>query len=441
MVSVVARWAAWFADDAVSAHRTLRAAVERAGGPLYEPVSGGSGEVEVCFVYFGQATTVSLSCQLAGPVPAPMTRLDGDSQSVWMLAVQAPAGTAIPYQFVIDDPLHGVTVTDLMQLLADDEQGYLEAVTEQQQRKVADPANPRRIAPQAALATGDDPNAVPPPRWESVLDLAPGRPTAATANRTEPVREGHLRSEVLGNERRVVVRSTGDLQDPPEGWLLVALDGDLFDGPWGLLDAAHERAALGQLPLITSVAVHNASLTARAAEMTGRDELATMLADELPAWLDEQHIAMPGPARTILAGISATGLAAAHTAFQHPEVYGNVLSCSGGFIAGPAADAGSWYGLGSSSEPEWLTRRIATEPARPVRFWLDVGLLEHDPMPQTPGLSILAANRHLRTVLQARGYDVTLHQFPGGHDLVHWQHTLLDGLCHLTTHHEPAPGG
>ncbi|WP_017974843.1 alpha/beta hydrolase-fold protein [Actinopolyspora halophila] len=441
MVSVIARWTESFAEDATAAQRSLREAVEHAGGPLCEPVAG-SGEVEVCFVWFGQATTVSLSCQLLGSVPAPMTRLDADDQPVWMLATQAPPGTTIPYQFVIDDPLHGVPVEALMRMLADDERSYFEAVAEQQRRKVADPANPRSIAPQTALMTGDDPRTVPPERWESVLDLAPGRPTAAATSRTESTRNFRLRSEALDNDRRVVVRSTASAQESSGRWLLVALDGDLFDGPWGLLDAVHERSAHGELPPIDSVAIYNASLAARATEMIGRDEMATMLADELPGWLRDRRITVPGPARTIVAGVSATGLAAAHTAFQRPDVYGNVLSCSGGFTAGPAEESGTWYGLGSSSEPEWLTRRVATEPPSPVRFWLDVGLLEHTPMPQTPGLSILAANRHLRTVLRARGYDVTLHQFPGGHDLVHWQHTVLDGVQHLTTSkHHPAETG
>lgn len=429
-MSSVKRWQEAFLRDPDAAEVELRAAAEKAGGPLRAAATDAS-HVELGFVWFGPAETVSLSCQLLGLVPAPMHRL-GD-RPVWMLTVEAPADVAVPYQFVIDDPLHGLDVAALMQLLADDQAGYLQALAEQQERRRSDPANPSRLAPQAALMSGGDPAAVPVDRWESVLDLVPGRPTASDARPDGTRWSGTLSSTVLDNERTVAVRRTDHRAgDEANRWLLVALDGDLVDGPWGLLDAVHEHSGAGDLPPITSVAVHNADLAARAVEMVGRDEVATMLSEELPRWLDDHGIVVPAPARTIVAGISATGLAAAHAAIEHPEVYGNVLSCSGGFIAGDPDEAGRWYGLGARGEPEWLTRRLAVEPVRPVRFWLDAGLLERDPMPQTPGLSILAANRHLRTVLTARGYDVALHEFPGGHDLAHWQRTFVLGVRHLT---------
>ena len=41
------------------------------------------------------------------------------------------------------------------------------------------------------------------------------------------------------------------------------------------------------------------------------------------------------------------------------------------------------------------------------------------------------ASRHLRDVLTAKGYPVTLREFPGGHDPYHWEGALPDALVAL----------
>ena len=45
--------------------------------------------------------------------------------------------------------------------------------------------------------------------------------------------------------------------------------------------------------------------------------------------------------------------------------------------------------------------------------------------------TIVAAIRHLRDVLRAKGYDVTYREVGGGHDYVHWRAMLADGLMTL----------
>ena len=65
----------------------------------------------------------------------------------------------------------------------------------------------------------------------------------------------------------------------------------------------------------------------------------------------------------------------------------------------------------------------------PLRFWLNVGLLERHPMPVD--VSNLAANRSMRDVLRARGYPVAYQEFPGGHDYFWWVESLGDGLIDL----------
>jgi enterochelin esterase-like enzyme len=121
-------------------------------------------------------------------------------------------------------------------------------------------------------------------------------------------------------------------------------------------------------------------------------------------------------ARTIVGGASLGGVAAAFAALHRPDLFRRVLAQSGAF----------WL-AGDDGEHEWLARQFAARPAVPIRFYLDVGLRETVPAPGD-GPSNLIANRHLRTVLRAKSYDVHYAEFNGGHNFIAWQGTLSDGL-------------
>jgi enterochelin esterase family protein len=63
----------------------------------------------------------------------------------------------------------------------------------------------------------------------------------------------------------------------------------------------------------------------------------------------------------------------------------------------------------------------------PIQFYLDVGVYEDRGM----GISSLRVVRHMRDVLQAKGYPLTYAEHSGGHDYVVWRQTLVDGLISL----------
>jgi enterochelin esterase family protein len=129
----------------------------------------------------------------------------------------------------------------------------------------------------------------------------------------------------------------------------------------------------------------------------------------------------PDPARTIVGGLSLGGLMSAFCGLRHPEVFGNVLSQSGAFSF-------AWDGDG---EPIEMGRLFATAPKLPVRFYLDAGLMETAVSPMNRGVSLLSANRHVRDVLRAKGYDLEYREFNGGHECLNWRGTLADGLISL----------
>jgi enterochelin esterase family protein len=91
-------------------------------------------------------------------------------------------------------------------------------------------------------------------------------------------------------------------------------------------------------------------------------------------------------------------------------VFGLVLSQSGSFQRG-------------------LPAEFASAERLPLRFSLDVGALETAPFERFA--SLYHANLHFRDVLTAKGYDVELRVFPGGHDYFWWRETVADGLVAL----------
>ena len=154
------------------------------------------------------------------------------------------------------------------------------------------------------------------------------------------------------------------------------------------------------------------------------EPFARFVAAELVPWLRQRYPAVsPDPARTVIAGMSGGGLMAAYCGLHHSDVFGNVLSLSGGF--------GWWPGSleeRMDEEPGWLTRRVVAAPRVPVRFFLAAGTFENWFFPY----SLLAENRRMRDVLMAKGYRVDYREFSGGHHPVSWRGPFVEGLTTLT---------
>jgi enterochelin esterase family protein len=105
-------------------------------------------------------------------------------------------------------------------------------------------------------------------------------------------------------------------------------------------------------------------------------------------------------------------------------VFGNVISLSGSF----------WWKPEGDKEGEWLTRLVKTSPKLPLRFYLEVGLME--------SYSIqMEANRHMRDALTARGYPVGYSEYDGGHSFLNWSGGLVNGLQNLIRPSNPIDAG
>jgi enterochelin esterase family protein len=82
----------------------------------------------------------------------------------------------------------------------------------------------------------------------------------------------------------------------------------------------------------------------------------------------------------------------------------------------------------------------AHAPKLRLRFYLDAGFHERSSTGKMP-VSLLGSVRHLRDVLEAKGYPVAYAEFEGGHDYACWAGTLADGLLFLLGGERPGRTG
>ncbi|WP_329012153.1 alpha/beta hydrolase-fold protein [Streptomyces sp. NBC_00690] len=419
--------------DAVAAghHGAVEAltdALHKAGGPLCDPLPDGG--YLVTFVWIGPAEQVSVTSQLTFDKvgrAAQMERIAGTD--IWYLSFPvADDRLSVLYAFAVDDPNSQVPTAEVMKVIQE-AGGMLEFALQRDRCAHHDPFNPDLVtADSIHMGPEFNQNAK-----EAVLTL----PGAASETWFGPSRspgtltEHQVRSEVFGDERTITVytpvgyeRGRGDYP------LVFLLDGEYqVENYPVILDNLIEA---GAIPPSVAAFVHNKDPMSRMVEMCCNPDLATQYADELVPWLRSEYGAGEDPSRTVVTGASYGGLGSAWLAHCRPDVIGRVLSLSGSHWWGQKRGFGgddSEHSMGHDSEPEWLTRQIAADPVTPTRYWVSAGTLEVQPLPF--GITLLAANRHLRDVLIAKGYEVQFDEFPGAHEHAGWRRSFANGLRYL----------
>jgi enterochelin esterase-like enzyme len=268
----------------------------------------------------------------------------------------------------------------------------------------------------------------------SVLELpaAPRQPWSygrASLRATEE--RVRLRSRYLRRLRSVwVFRPPGFDPRKHRYNLLVAFDGiayrDMVPTPW----IVEHLVATGRISPTIVVLIGNAP-GGRVTELDRNPRFARFVAQEVLPWLRRRYGIAPDPRRTVIAGSSLGAVAALSIAREYPHLFGNVLAQSGAFL-----DFAPEKGRRRSS----LMEDVAREPKLPLRIYLDAGTQESvvDPPFTT---SLLGSVRHMRDVLEAKGYSVSYAEFEGGHDYTCWSSTLADGLVALLERDRPGRTG
>lgn len=380
------------------------------GTPLLEPIPGDEQNMLVTFLWRSDAevTNAVLISYLFGAGASfalnQMTRLlDTD---LWYFSQPVRRDARATYWFSVNDPLVPFE-------LRSDEDFKLADFR-------ADPLNPR------TFVFPPEPDA---PADKAVVRSVVEMPEAALQPWILPrpgVPEGsvtwhNLSSRTLGNEHPLWIYTPPGYTTQAEPYHLLLL----FDGRDHLTvtptpTTLNNLIAADKIPPLVAVLLDFPDQATRNRELACYPPFDDFLARELLPWLHHNYHISHLPAQVIVGGASYGGLAATYTALNHPEIYGHVLSQSGSY----------WWKPEGTDEHEWLTRQFVTRPKLPLQFYLDVGLFERTATPDA-GPTQLVANRHLRDVLQAKGYPLRYAEFSGGHEYLNWRGTLADGLIAL----------
>jgi enterochelin esterase family protein len=260
-----------------------------------------------------------------------------------------------------------------------------------------------------------------PMRTSSRVELpgAPAQPLLVPHRETPEgeVIEYKVKSKALGNERTVLVYTPPGFSARAAPYpMVVMFDAETAITELGATIVLDQLIATQQIPPVIALLIGNAD---RGKELPGDPPFADFVALDLVPWVRRTYHATRDPRRTVIAGLSYGGIAAAFAAARHPAVYGNVLSQSGSY----------WWSQDDVDEGEAHVRDYAARPRLPLRFWMEVGAFESgSPKRATDQL---AANRHMRDILTARGYEVSYREFAGAHEYISWRGTLGDGLVAL----------
>lgn len=105
-------------------------------------------------------------------------------------------------------------------------------------------------------------------------------------------------------------------------------------------------------------------------------------------------------------GASMGGLMALWAGVRMPEIFGKVISQSGAFDISP------------DGREMTIDKLIKLGEGKSIKIWQDAGTLEW----------LLEGNRKMNRLLLDNGYDVTYHEFSGGHNYTMWSNVVSRGL-------------
>jgi enterochelin esterase family protein len=349
--------------------------------PNIEPLEDGRYRVSVAY-HDPAAEMIFVGGGLGGDEDTPVRCMRRDADGWWTRSFEIPSGARLAYWFTTEES------------------------PKSYEQLICDPLNPSRHRYPGDEELPDD-----PPFDASIVELPGAREmrwSTAGGAVSGVVDVSRVSSEILGNERRVwTYRPPG--YDPSRRYpLIVCFDGLAYthEAYVPLPTVLDNLVAAGEIPPVVAVLPDSLDQETRIRELSLDEPFVEFLAEELLPWANARLSIDGDPARTVVAGSSLGGLAAAFCGLRRSDLFGLVLSQSGA------------YQLAEFRGPSLF----AVEDRVPLRFYLDAGAFEFQQV---------KANLHMRDVLVAKGYDVDYRTFPGGHDYFWWRETIADGLISL----------
>lgn len=276
----------------------------------------------------------------------------------------------------------------------------------------------------------ESPDAPPQPYYGERSNIDSGKVEEFTSN-----------SEVLNNKRKILVYTPPNYSKKHSPYyFLLLFDGVLFEEAAKVSSTLNNLIADEKIPPVIAIMVENfipTNTALRSSELPPNPKFLEYIIKELLPWGHENFNITIDPSQSVIAGASYGGIASAFIAFKHPEIFTNILSMSGAYSWYPGADFWlqsikdidnfeHWWRKEEEKEVEWLVRQFAQSKKLPLKFYLDVGVLEEaDPT------NLFIANHHFRNVLNTKGYPVSYVEYLGGHNFVCWRGSIADGLIYL----------
>jgi enterochelin esterase-like enzyme len=362
-------------------------------GPIIEEVKGDSNNVNVTYLYYGDANTEKAEVfggTRSGVGGTPMQRFM--RTSLFFATETVPKDSRYRYGFTVTETLFA---------------GPKGSIQISEERDAIDAFNPDNFGGLSVLALP----AAPPQLYINASDSLPHGKLTPTS----------FKSAKLNEDRTLTLYTPPSHDASTAADLLIVFDGGTYDGSAAsliptptILDNLIAAKKIGP-----TVAVFVNNMGQRSRDLGGYAPFADFLALELIPWVRANYRIKDGPSHVVLAGSSRGGVAASHCAFFHPDVVGNVLSQSGAFfVRNNDPNPPPWPITLDAGDVVLLFRN---NPRLPVKFYMEVGRFD----------SLLQLNRELRDVLLLKGYPVTYREFDGGHDYLWWRGSLADGLIAL----------
>lgn len=260
----------------------------------------------------------------------------------------------------------------------------------------------------------------------SVLSM-PDAPDESLMHKRDGIPRGELHastftSPMLGNERSIWVY-TPPGYDPhgPAYPLLVAFDGGMYITQIPAHRMLDNLQADGRITPTVALFINNASPAARNVDLPCSEAFAHCLEHELLPWLGANFNVTQAASQRHVAGLSYGGLAAMWMGYRLPHVFGNVIAQAPSLWWGPGHDVDDPRNTGHY-RGEWLVDAFEASPTLPLRIWMEIGLMEHP-------LLMLASNRRMKGILEAKGYELTYSEPAGGHEPATWRGTMGKALA------------
>jgi enterochelin esterase-like enzyme len=231
-------------------------------------------------------------------------------------------------------------------------------------------------------------------------------------------------SKLMGNERNTWVYTppgyaAGDGRYP----LLVAFDGGMALSRIPTQRLLDNLLADGRIKPAVAVFIDNPTPESRNDELPCNEAFARFFEEELLPWLRAGYRISESPDDRFVTGASYGGLAAMWFGFRLPHLFGNVISQAASLWWGPGFKMDVPRSAGGYA-PEWLIDQYRIAPRLPVRFWMEIGLME-------PLSLMIEPNRRMKALLEEKGYELTYSEPCGGHDTALWRGTLANALAKM----------